>query len=311
MQLFPKPSLCVSACLLGERCRYDGKVIQDQYVEGLKPWVDMNSFCPELAIGFGVPREKIQLEFVGCGVRLFQENSRQDWTLPMRSVCSQQVEEALCDGYILKSRSPSCGIGNVKVYGGIDGRDLLSSDGTGFFASCIKENNVSAIICNETDMALASYRAHFYTILFTEARFREANHDPSLQSLIRFHTDHKYLFMSYSPLLLKELGKIVANEQSSELEIVWTTYCGVMRQLLATLPSPGVIRNSLQHMLGYFSKKLLAREREHFLHLLSKLEEEPAYRRLLIEILNSWVERFGESYIARQVILHPYPDELK
>ena len=55
--------LGVSACLLGERVRYDGGHKRDAFLtEVLGPHVEWVPVCPEVEIGLGVPRPTLRLE---------------------------------------------------------------------------------------------------------------------------------------------------------------------------------------------------------------------------------------------------------
>src|SRR3569623_2058500 len=52
----------ISACLLGERVRYDGNHKHDAYITGtLAKVFEFVAVCPEVAIGMGVPRPPIRL----------------------------------------------------------------------------------------------------------------------------------------------------------------------------------------------------------------------------------------------------------
>ncbi len=43
-------------------------------------------------------------------------------------------------------------------------------------------------------------------------------------SLVKFHSQHKYLFMAYHPGQLNTLGKIVANHQQDNIQTVFANY---------------------------------------------------------------------------------------
>ena len=58
----PRIRICVSACLLGAKVRYDGEHKRDAVlVDQLGPLVEWVAVCPELEVGMGVPRESVQL----------------------------------------------------------------------------------------------------------------------------------------------------------------------------------------------------------------------------------------------------------
>ena len=58
--------ILVSACLLGEHCRYDGKDNGQAYMARLNQYFDLVPFCPEVDGGLGVPRKPA--EIIGQGV---------------------------------------------------------------------------------------------------------------------------------------------------------------------------------------------------------------------------------------------------
>jgi uncharacterized protein YbbK (DUF523 family) len=57
-----KITLGVSSCLIGEKVRFDGGHKQNRYIlDTLGQYFSFRPFCPEMAIGLGVPRETIRL----------------------------------------------------------------------------------------------------------------------------------------------------------------------------------------------------------------------------------------------------------
>ena len=110
----------ISACLLGQRVRYDGGHKRDRRITGtlgrIFEWVPV---CPEVEMGLGVPRETLRLEGRGRSQRLVFRDSRSDITSRMNAWSHDRLEQLekldLC-GYVLKSGSPSCGMRGVKVF---------------------------------------------------------------------------------------------------------------------------------------------------------------------------------------------------
>jgi len=116
------PRVGVSACLLGERVRWDGRHKRDRWIAGaLARRVALVPVCPEVEIGLGIPRPPIRLEEGSGGVRLVMPSSGADLTDRMERFAARRVEALFrggLDGYILKARSPSCGLKGVVVLGG-------------------------------------------------------------------------------------------------------------------------------------------------------------------------------------------------
>lgn len=131
-----KPIIAVSACLLGQAVRYDGK---DKYTsliaEELAKYCQLIPVCPELEIGLGVPRDKIQLTQIGSTVRALKTtNLNNDVTDLLLNFANQFIEKNRLSGLVLQDKSPSCGIDNVKLYSEAGQQIGLSS---GVFASTI------------------------------------------------------------------------------------------------------------------------------------------------------------------------------
>ncbi|MDH5444723.1 MAG: DUF523 domain-containing protein [Gammaproteobacteria bacterium] len=115
------PKLGISSCLLGENVRYDGKNKKDEFIlQKLLTDFELVPFCPEVAIGMGIPRPPVHLVDAEGEIRSIGiDNPDQDITVPLKEY-ADQIHEHLADlsGYIFKSKSPSCGINQVKVWTG-------------------------------------------------------------------------------------------------------------------------------------------------------------------------------------------------
>ncbi|MDX9720071.1 MAG: DUF523 domain-containing protein [Myxococcota bacterium] len=127
----------VSACLAGERVRYDGKLRPCAWLREQAANVEWCLVCPEVELGLGVPREPIELYRDGDGIALRTVHSAQELGEAMRAWCEQKLEAleglGLC-GFVLRARSPSCGVGNVPIY-----RDDSNLEyGDGLFAAALR-----------------------------------------------------------------------------------------------------------------------------------------------------------------------------
>ncbi|WP_198246840.1 DUF523 domain-containing protein [methane-oxidizing endosymbiont of Gigantopelta aegis] len=129
-----KPCVGISACLLGERVRYDGDhQYQADLIGELKRHFQLQSFCPEMAAGMGVPRPAIHLVEQAGLVRCVQvDQPERDMTDALRHSFEQRfsIFQAL-DGFVLKARSPSCGLAGTKLTGKLgqyrNGRGLFAA----------------------------------------------------------------------------------------------------------------------------------------------------------------------------------------
>jgi uncharacterized protein YbbK (DUF523 family) len=116
MREFPRPNVIVSKCLEFEACRYNRQIIKDDLVRSLKKHVNYIPVCPEVAIGLGVPRFPVRIVTSGS-TKLIQPSTSMDVTDAMNKFSERFLSKLKdADGFILKNRSPSCGINDVKVY---------------------------------------------------------------------------------------------------------------------------------------------------------------------------------------------------
>ncbi len=147
--------IAVSSCLLGEAVRYDGVTKQNSIITNqLAKQFNLISLCPEMAIGLGVPRDPIKIivstETQG-GLALVDEKKLSlNYTNKMLSYAKQQHThlKTMC-GYIVKERSPSCGLHKTPRFS-FDGE--ISSYGAGLFTHYIKANIPWLPIISEFDL---------------------------------------------------------------------------------------------------------------------------------------------------------------
>ena len=131
--------IVVSACLLGENCKYNGGNNYSETVAKFVEGKEVISVCPECLAGLGVPR--VPIEIVNGEVR------RQDGTsvdkalrLAIEQILSQlEGQDIACA--ILKSRSPTCGV--KQVYDGTFSGKLV--DGVGVLAAALQEKGYKVI----------------------------------------------------------------------------------------------------------------------------------------------------------------------
>jgi uncharacterized protein YbbK (DUF523 family) len=128
-----RPRVGISRCLLGDAVRYDGgHKLEPSLVSELVDVVQWVPVCPELEAGMGVPREPIELVVSDscAGIRLVGVRSGEDWTDRMRDWARQRIQELRAlrlSGFVLKARSPSCGLHDVPVRGGAPGGGLFAA----------------------------------------------------------------------------------------------------------------------------------------------------------------------------------------
>jgi len=114
-----KPLVGVSQCLLGDAVRYDGQSKTNQIVlEHLSHIFELVPICPEVEAGLGIPRPPVQLTADIENPRLTgRDDTSIDITDVMNNYCHDKpMKLKQLNGFIFKSRSPSCGLNSTPVF---------------------------------------------------------------------------------------------------------------------------------------------------------------------------------------------------
>jgi len=146
------PKVGVSQCLLGDAVRYDGRAKPNSLViEKLGEIFELIAVCPEVEAGLGVPRPPVQLSGSISSPRLTgRDDSAIDITETMHEYCSQKILALKdLDGFIFKSRSPSCGLHSTPVF--INGQ-CVSDNSRGVFAASMCEAYPDLPMIEDTDL---------------------------------------------------------------------------------------------------------------------------------------------------------------
>lgn len=133
----------VSACLLGEKCRYDNTSNSSEKVLTFLKDKKVIPVCPECMGGLPIPREASEIKTVDGAKRVFSQDGI-DVTAQFVKGAEETLNTALknnATSAILKARSPSCGAG--KVYDGTFGKKLVK--GNGFAAQLLIDNGIKVM----------------------------------------------------------------------------------------------------------------------------------------------------------------------
>lgn len=307
---FPRPVLVVSKCLELDACRYNGQIIRAPFILQIQPHVDLRPICPEVEIGLGTPRDPIRLVRLGEGMTLVQPTTGRDVTQAMEEFSERflsSVREA--DGFLLKGRSPSCGIKDTKIYGGPEGNQP-SGKGAGMFGGAVLARFPHAAVEDEGRLTNYRLRHHFLVKLYMRAAFRAVKAARSMAELVRYHTEHKFQLLACHQAASRALGRVVANAEQRAWGHVIAAY---ETELTRALERPARDRsniNMLMHAMGFVSDGLSRKERDHFLGLLEEFRANRITMSAPLAVLQSWVLRFEQSYLAQQTFLEPYPLDL-
>lgn len=125
--------IIVSACLLGENCKYNGGNNFDPKVAAFVRGREVIQVCPEVLAGLGIPRIPIEIQ---NGVVTRWDGVVVDHAI--REAVAQilaQLKDGDIECAILKARSPTCGV--HQIYDGTFTGKLAG--GAGVLAQALKE----------------------------------------------------------------------------------------------------------------------------------------------------------------------------
>jgi len=130
--------LC-SACLLGAKCRYDGKSMANDKVIALAKKEILIPICPEQLGGLPTPRIPSEQR----RGKVFNKEGKDITEQFMRGAEETlKIAKLFCiKAAILKQRSPSCGCG--KIYDGTFSGKLINGDGV--TSAFLKKNGIKVI----------------------------------------------------------------------------------------------------------------------------------------------------------------------
>lgn len=299
----------VSRCLGFDHCRYDGSVISAPHVQALAGEVEFVTVCPEMAIGLPSPRPPLRL--VGEGEpRLVQPATGRDYTGAMLRFAREFLSSLPpVDGFILKNRSPSCGIADAKVYasaerGGAVGRRA------GLFGGAVRERFPQLPVEDEGRLTNRALRESFLTGAFALASLRATEERGELSGLVAFHARYKLLLMALSQVRLRELGRIVANPDRRPAAEVFRLYRSQFEAALRQPLRRPSAANALLHAFGYVSEGLSPGERAYFLEALGEYRAGRLPLSAPVGVLRAWIVRFDVPYLADQRLFFPFPSSL-
>ncbi|MGZ8476657.1 MAG: YbgA family protein [Candidatus Binatia bacterium] len=307
-----KPRLGISACLLGQKVRFDGGHKREPFLTELfGKFVEWMPICPEVEVGMSVPRETVRLVGTLNHPRMIAEKSGQDWTETMNDFAAKRmrdIAEKQLSGYVFKKNSPSCGMERVKVY---NSKGMAERKGRGLFAAAIMQHWPLLPVEEEGRLNDLKLRENFIERVFAYHRWQHANSErSSAGALVRFHTSHKFLLLAHSVRHYRQLGRLVAAAKQRSLAAVYDDYGRVFMEALAVHATEKTHANVLDHMMGYFSKQVTATERQELVQLIGDFRRQLIPLIAPITMIRHYTRKYQVAYLQGQLYLEPNPKEL-
>ncbi|MDD2829157.1 MAG: DUF523 and DUF1722 domain-containing protein [Sulfuricurvum sp.] len=300
--------IAVSACLLGEKIRYDGGDKHNRFItDELGQFAEFIPFCPE-HLAFGTPRPSIRLIDINSEIKIYSNKNGDDLTVQLEKRSQEEMKklqsEKLC-GIIFKSKSPSCGLKSSKLY--LD-NGMLKGKVAGIFAHMCRNNYPLLPMEEEGRLEDMWLRENFIMEIFAYnaiEKLKESN--PSLNDLVKFHTINKFMLQAKNEKLYRYLGNLVGNNNNYPFEKMLETYEIGFKMAISTKSSIKRTRNVLEHLAGFF-KKVLDKNEKEILH--TQINDYSAKILPLIVPVSTillYAHKYDITYLLDQTFLNPYP----
>lgn len=303
--------IAVSACLLGEKIRFDGGHKHDRFItDELSRFAEFVPFCPE-HLAFGTPRPSIRL--LRLENQIYVHSNKDDADLTERLIQTShdelsKISHAPLSGIIFKSKSPSCGMKSAKTYlenGFCEGKE------DGIFASMCRERYPLLPMEEEGRLQDAWLRENFVMQLFAYDAYEQFKASvPTVGDLVRFHTRHKFLLQAKDEQLYRELGNIVANHDALKDETLLAMYELGFKTAISRKSSIKRTRNVLEHMAGFFKNDLTKSEKEILHGQINDFADKIIPLIVPLSTIALYAQKYDIRYLKDQTFLNPYPKTL-
>lgn len=307
-----RPAIGVGACVVGQPVRYNGESKRrNPHLQALQDVADLRPFCPEMAIGLGVPRQPVRLVGTAENQRLMDSDTQtRDFSEPTRAYAAWLLEHNHdLAGYVLVKGSPSCGLQRVKRYH--SNGQVAAADATGLFAAELQR--IQPLLPVEEDGRLYDHRLreNFITRVYAWSDWLRLRAEPiSHGRLIAFWSRYKYLVMAHHIPSYQQLGRLLSNGKLRDDGETADRFINIMMEALKHPASRAGYSNALQHVRGYLKQHLTAAEKRSVDDAIERYRLEQVPLVVPFTLLKHLFAQHHDTYIAQQAFMFPYPEQL-
>ncbi|CAM2066125.1 DUF523 DUF1722 domains-containing protein [Sulfidibacter corallicola] len=308
-----KPNLGISLCLLGEKVRFNGGHCHNHFVTSVMArYVNWIPVCPEMGAGLGTPREALRLVKREKEVHLEESRTGIDRTVVLHAFCEtflNFLSNKNPHGFILKRKSPSCGMERVPLYRE-DGHRIGVSEGV--FAQNLRKRFPLIPIEEDGRLNDTNLRENFIERIYAYQRwsFFLAN-DPTPADLVVFHRRHKMQLTAHQPAVAKELGRIVGAAGTGDWQKRVDAYGEMFMHCLEQHAATGKHANVLYHLLGFLKDRMQGEDKREMIHHIEQYRRRHTPLSVPLALLNHHLRRLPHPWVQGQTYLQPYPADLR
>ena len=303
----------ISSCVYGDKVRFDGGHKSNAFVQQeLGPHVVFQPICPEIGMGMPVPRPTIRLVRAQDRIALVEtKNPSHDHTDAMLRYSEQRVAELIDQpmcGYIVCAKSPTCGMEKVKVYQ----ENNAEKAGIGIYTRILMERMPWLPVEEDGRLNDPVLRENFVTRIFCLHDFYQSmGQQPTAGKIVQFHSRYKLTLMAHHPESYRELGRLVADIASYDIEDFFQEYRVGLMRALAHRASRKNNTNVLMHLQGYFKRALSKSQKAELAQTIDDYRRGVLPLLAPMTLLKHYLSMYPDAYLSQQRYLDPYPQELK
>ena len=310
-----RPVIAVSACLVGQKVRFDGDAAELRLLT--KEWsnhLDLLPICPEIEIGMEVPRPATVLVKDEEKLKLVNQQNSMDYTnkmLEYSQIQSDYLASAGICGFIFKNDSPSCGLEKVEVYN----TDLseVTRNGRGLFATVFTAFNPHIPTIEGEKLDDVEQAEHFLArVHFSHEWQIKGKNGWNANKIMQFHNENKLFLLSRAPQMKRVLGRLIATrlDEKAHPEIIALEYMTKAQKALHFTTKKGRIAHTMERVFGRFSHQLSTQERQELIELIHGFRQGLVPRSAPLLLLNKYLGRYNliDKNINR--FINPVPLEM-
>ena len=301
----------ISSCLLGESVRFDAGHKRDPYINDvLARHFEYVPYCPEVAIGMGIPRPPIRL--VGgpqqpraIGVRVEGIDVTDNIIDYAHSVLADLPP---ISGYLFKRGSPSCGMERVKVY---TDEGVPNASTSGLYAGIVIRALPNLPVEEEGRLNDPVLRENFVERVYVYDRWQRLCKERLTPArFVEFHTRNKLLLLSHSEIHYRRLGRLVADAGIRDTQELADEYVSILMDGLKRRATRRRHSNVLQHIMGYLKRSIDSGDKAELNRVIDEYRQGMVPLIVPMKLIDHHFRHHPDDYIALQFYLDPHPADL-
>ncbi|MEY8713881.1 YbgA family protein [Francisella philomiragia] len=314
MRALNKIPIGVSSCLVGNNVRYNGGNCHKSYITGIyAEYFDYKIVCPEVAAGLGVPRPTLFLvEDIQKSILSVKTNkTNNDVTDKIQKAVDMLISKLdNVYGFILKAKSPSCGVETARVFDENHGYTGIKADG--LFVRALREYDPLLPIEDDGKLTDRTLRDHFLRKVFCYHSLKtEFMACSNITQMMEYHSKHKVLLRMHNNKVKKELGNMLSEAGNKvNIETIKYRYIELFMQAIAKPAKRGAHYMALQNVLREINKKISKAQRQYLQELLNKYRDCKISWEVPVSVIRMYLIELDIPYLEKQSYLNPYPENL-